>query len=239
MEGMEALRDWWSARLDFWGFNQLCGNTVQSDIKYTGNNAVVAPDTDHIVRPASGEAADESISTTSVFSITMLDKAVERAKTLTPAIRPVRVNGKPMYVVFIHPYQTTDLRTSTSTGQWLDITKSAMQGGQIDDNPIYSGHLGTYNGCVLHEDSRVTQGVAGAGTQVTAVRRAVFLGAQAGVIGYGRGYSGAERYDWVEKKFDYDNKRGVAAGLIGGLKKSRFNSTDYAAIVLATYAVVH
>jgi len=31
------------------------------------------------------------------------------------------------------------MRTNTSTGQWLDIQKSAMQGGEINDNPIFDG----------------------------------------------------------------------------------------------------
>ena len=35
---------------------------------------------------------------------------------------------------------------------------------------------------------------------------------------------------------DYENQFGVAAGLIGGVKKTVFNSIDYATIALTTYA---
>lgn len=238
-EGMSGLRDWWADRIDASGFNQLCGFTPQADVRYTGLQAVTAPDANHIIRPVSGEDSDQSISTTSTFVLSMLDKAVERARTLTPAIRPVTVNGRSMYVAFLHPYCVTDLRTSTSTGQWLDIQKAAMTGGEIADNPIFDGSLGVYNGVILHSDVRVTQGVSSAdGTAVANVKRNVFLGAQSGCIAYGRDNS-TEKMSWVEELFDYGNSLGVSAGMIWGLKKTVFNSSDYATIVLASYGAQH
>ena len=42
--------------------------------------------------------------------------------------------------------------------------------------------------------------------------------------------------DWVEAMDDYENQFGVACGLIGGVKKTVFNSIDYATIALTTYA---
>ena len=36
--------------------------------------------------------------------------------------------------------------------------------------------------------------------------------------------------------FDYGNQLGVAAGVIYGLKKAVFNSTDFSAVALAGYA---
>ena len=238
-EAMAGLRDWWAGRIDTSFFNQLCGYTAQADTKYSGMQAIVAPDSDHILRPASGEAADESISTTSTFTLALIDKAVERARPHPPAIRPVNVDGKNFYVYFMHDYTVTDMKSSTTTGQWTDIQKAAMQGGEIKDNPIFSGALGVYNGAILHADSRVTQGVSGAtGLAVTGVKRNVFCGAQAGVMGYGR-ESGENRYTWVEELFDYGNQLGVSAGLIFGLKKSVFNSIDYATVVTACYGAAH
>ena len=238
-EGMMALKDWWSARIDESGFNQLCGYVTQSKIARTGLQSVTAPDSDHIIRPASGESADQSISTTSTFTLSMIDKAVERARTLSPAIRPVKVGGKDMYVLFVHDYVVTDIRTSTTTGQWLDIQKSAMQGGEIKDNPIFDGSLGVYNSTIIHASNRVTQGVSGADSSAVAnVRRNVFLGRQAACIAYGRD-GGSERFSWAEELFDYRNSLGIKAGLIFGLKKSIFNSKDYGSIVLASYGAAH
>lgn len=247
-EALSGLRDWWADRIDWWGFNQLCGNTGPSaapvtlpavDIRWTGLQAPIAPDANHYTN-AQGGANDTTLGSGNTFNLTMIDKAVERAKTLTPAIRPVMVSGKKFYVAFLHPYQVTDLRTSTATGQWLDIQKAAMTGGLIDNNPIFDGSLGVYNGVILHEDYRVTMGqnTATPPAAITTVRRAVFCGAQAAMIAFGRDNS-LNKFTWVEELFDYENQLGVSAGLIAGLKKTVFNSADFATIVMSSYAAAH
>jgi N4-gp56 family major capsid protein len=136
-EALSGLKDWWSDRIDFSFLNAICGNTVQADTRWTGLNATIAPSANNIIRD--GSTGDESISTTSTYTLSLIDKAVERARTNTPAIRPVKVGGKSVYVTLLHPYQVTDLRTNTSTGQYLDIQKAAMTGGEIEDNPIFDG----------------------------------------------------------------------------------------------------
>lgn len=242
-EALSGLRDWWSDRIDYSFMNQICGNTVQSDTRWTGLQATLnVSDTNHeaFVGSAGNAGTDQSISTSETYTLSVIDKCVERARTLTPAIRPVVVDGKKLYVTIMHPYQITDLRENTNSGQWLDIQKAAMTGGEIDDNPIFDGALGMYNGTLLHGDARISLGVNSV-TPTTAVantRRAVFIGAQACVMGYGRD-NGPNRFTWVEELFDYENELGVSAGLIFGLKKAVFNSTDYATIVQATYAVQH
>lgn len=240
-EALSGLRDWYADRFDTAGFNQICGYTPQSNVAYTGNNATVNVDTSHekFVTDANNAGTDQSISTVDTFVLGVIDKAVEAAKVLTPAIRPVRTGGKEFYLGFLHPYQVTDMRISTSTGQWLDIQKAAMTGGEVDDNPIFDGSLGVYNGVILHSDYRVTQGVnSSTGAAVTAVRRAVLAGAQALMLGYGRD-NGPGRFTWVEELFDYENELGVSVGCIYGMKKTIFNSMDFADIVMATYAVAH
>lgn len=236
-EALSGLRDWYADRFDYAFFNQICGYTVQSDVRYTGQNAVTAPDSSH--RYFVTGSADESQGSTNTFTLAAFDSAVEKAKTLTPAIRPCRAGGKSYYVGFIHPYQVTDMRISTSTGQWLDIQKAAMTGGEIEDNPIFDGSLGVYNGVIIHSDYRVTQGVnSSTGAAVTTVRRGVVCGAQASMLAFGRD-NGPSRFTWVEELFDYENELGVSAGSIWGQKKTVFNSADFADIVLSTYAVAH
>jgi N4-gp56 family major capsid protein len=238
-EAMSGLRDWWADRWDTWFFNQICGYTVQSDTRYTGNNTVTAPSAGRKIF-ATG-SADETVNAdnTKVMTLSLIDKAVEAAKVATPLIRPININGGKYYAMFLHPYQVTDLRTSTSTGQWLDIQKAAMSGGKVGENPIFTGALGVYNGVVLHEAIRVTQGVhSTTGAAQTSTRRAVLCGAQAGVCGFGQGHSFKE-YSWNEELFDYGNQLGVEAGCIGGLKKSIYNSVDFGTITVSTYAVAH
>jgi len=238
-EAMSGLRDWWSDRMDTWFFNQICGYTTQSDTRYTGNNAPTAPSAGRKIFATGSDDQSVNASSSSKMTLTLIDNAIEAAKVASPLIRPININGGKHYVVFLHPYQVTDLRTTTSTGQWLDIQKAAMSGGKVSENPIFTGALGVYNGAILHESTRVTQGVhSSTGAAQTSTRRAVLCGAQAAVMGFGQGHSFKE-FDWYEELFDYGNQLGVKAGCIGGLKKSVFNSVDFGTITMSTYAVAH
>jgi N4-gp56 family major capsid protein len=238
-EARMGLQDWWGDRLDASFFNQIGGNTAQSDTRYTGNQVAIAPDTAHKKYINTNEATDASISTTSLFALSIIDKAVEAAVTASPLIRPVKYQGEDMYVCFLHPVQVTDLRTTTSTGQWLDIQKAAMTGGRVNDNPIFTGALGVYNNTILHSAFRIPQAVnASTGLAIASTRRAVFCGAQAAVMAYGQNNQDGEM-TWVEELFDYGNQLGVSAGLIFGIKKMVFNSADFGTITLPTYAATH
>jgi N4-gp56 family major capsid protein len=238
-EARMGLQDWWGDRLDASFFNQIGGNTAQSDTRYTGNQVAIAPDTAHKKYINTNEATDASISTTSLFALSIIDKAVEAAVTASPLIRPVKYQGEDMYVCFLHPVQVTDLRTTTSTGQWLDIQKAAMTGGRVNDNPIFTGALGVYNNTILHSAFRIPQAVnASTGLAIASTRRAVFCGAQAAVMAYGQNNQDGEM-TWVEELFDYGNQLGVSAGLIFGIKKTVFNSADFGTITLPTYAATH
>lgn len=236
-EARLGMQDWFANRFDTAFFNQLCGNTVQSDTRYTGNNSTTAPTA--IVLPT-GVANEAALGSTNTFTLSLVDVAVERAimgPSGNPLIRPIRVGGADMWVLFMHPSQVTDMRTSTSTGQWLDIQKAAATGGEVADNPIFTGALGSYNQTVLHRAYRVTQCI-NAGAFLANTRRAVFAGAQAGVIAFGRG-DGDEQFTWVEELFDYGNILGVSAGTIFGIKKAVYNSNDFAVQSISTYAAAH
>ena len=236
-EAMSGLKDWLADKLDAGFINQIAGYSDQTDTRYTGNNTAVAPTAlTRIIVTEAGSTTESQLDSNDLFDITYIDKAVTLAKTATPYIRPVRVDGKDMYVMFLHPYQVRDLRTSTTTGQWLDIQKAAMTGGQVSNNPIFTGALGVYNNVVLHESTRIPVGT-NSGTPITTVRRAVFCGAQAATIAFGQGSGGGLGGNWTEKLFDYGNQLGVAGGIIWGLKKNVFNSTDFATIVVSSYAV--
>ena len=236
-EAKAGLEDWWAGRLDYWFFNQLAGNTAVSDTRYTGNQAAVAPSTNRKVFVTGSD--DQSQTSTYVMNLNMIDKCVERAGTYNPTIRPIKVNGEDKYVMFLHPYQVYDLRTSTTNGQWLDIQKAAMMGGKIADNGIYTGALGEYNNVILHQAYRVPTGVnSSTGAAISTVRRAIFCGAQAACMAYGQKDQGGEM-SWVEELFDYQNQLGVSAGMIAGLKKTQFNSEDFGTITVSTYAAAH
>lgn len=233
-----GLEDWWTERMEVSVANQLCGNTNQADTRYTGNNATIAP-TRIVV--AGNQTAEGSLSETTTHAIKMtdLDRAVARAKEPTtagnPRIRPIKLNGKMYYVVFLHPYQIYQLRADASTaGNFFDVQKAQLQGGKISDNPILTGAEFVYNQCIVHEWNYIPN-VASTVTNYTNYRRGVLCGAQALTVGFGQGGS-ANKMDWNEEVFDYGNQLGVEAGMIFGVKKSMYNSVDFGTIVLSGYA---
>lgn len=237
-EAKDGLGDWFANRFDTTMANHLAGNTLVTDVRYTGNNAITAPT--RIYR-GGGATDDATINgdNTKTMNLQVIDALVERANVASPLIRPIMVGGEKKFVMFLHDYQVTDMRTSTSTGQWLDIQKAALAGGVGSKSPIYTGALGEYNGVVLHKWNRLPVGISNAGAAQTSTRRAVFCGAQAAAIGFGKEFSNGSHFKWIEELFDYERELGVSAQTVWGMKKSVFNSQDFGTIVATTYAVAH
>jgi len=237
-EARDGLKDWWIERMETCIANQLTGYTGQSDLKYTGNNATVAPSSGRLIC-GGGETAETSLSATTTHAIKLadLDKAVALAKTTGTGrqrIRPVKVGGKDMYVCFLHPDQIYQLRRDASTqGNFWDLSRSMLQGGDIKDNALVTGASFMYNNVLVHEWSYLPNTTGNAAN--TSYRRGVFCGAQACGVAFGQ-KSGPSKMSWVEELFDYENQLGVAAGMIFGTKKTVFNSTDFGTIVLSGYA---
>lgn len=229
----EVLALWASDRIDTAGMYQLAGDTTQTDTAYTGSQTPTAPSSNRYV--LAGDAAGgatASLGATDLYSYSLIDVLAEKAKLATPAMRPINVGGKPMYVNFIHTTQLTDLRRNTSTGEFLDIQKAILNGGlRPGDSAILDGGAGIYNGTIIHDSTRVPSGAAN-------TRRAIFCGAQSAFVAFGRN-SGVSSLSWKEKYFDYDNKFGVKCGMIWGLKKAVFNSEDFGVIVATSYAATH
>jgi N4-gp56 family major capsid protein len=247
VEAKDGLRDWYAKRFSVEFFNQVCGITTQTNIKYTGLNPTVAAT--RILRQ-NGKSDDASLTTGDEFALNMIDNAKELATTATPPLRPVNVpgftNGRrdfnktltDKFVVYLHPYQVTDIRTNTSTGQWLDLEKAASQ-GRGHGNRIYDGSIGEYNSCIMRSSYDVPLGVSNAGANVATARRGVLLGGQAAVMGFGREGGDVERFRWNEEMFDHKRRLEVSAWTIHGLKKTAFNSLDYGVVVLSSFAAAH
>ena len=249
-EARDGLADWWGKRLSVSAFNQWCGNTNETRTKYTGLQATVAPSSGRQLWQGS-VTADESLTSSNTFTLGLIDKAKEMATTLSPPVRPVNAVGRSdigdfhdalaegKYVCYLHPYQWTDLKSNTSTGQWLDITKAAATGDGAKNNPIWTGAVGMYNNVILKIAFDVTTGVnSSSGASIANVRRAVFLGAQSAVIGYGLKHAGG-KYLWNEELFDHKRRLEVSALAVLGIKKARFNGIDYGVIPISTWAAAH
>ena len=252
-EARMGLTDWFAERLSLWFFTQMSGYTgltmayrgvvTTMSAKYRGNNTVTAPSTNRKLFGGTGLTTDQAVNadSTATFNLNLIDKAKEMAQLANPQIRPVKIGGESKYVCYLHPTQVFDMRTTTSDGQWLDITKAALMGGHAEAaDKLYNGALGEYNGVILRQNEDVTPGVhsSSSATQ-TSVRRALFLGAQAGCFAQSTKYSKNSPYKWVEKLFNYDKELGISVQSLMGMKKTIFNSEDYGVITISTYAVPH
>jgi N4-gp56 family major capsid protein len=249
-EARDGLADWYAELMSRMFFIQASGysaatwtyrgsaktlNTIDK-----GLNTVTAPSSGRKLFAGSAVTTDEGLGSSDTFTLTMIDKAKEAAMLANPRIRPVRVNGKDMYVCYLHPTQAYDLMVDTGTMGWREIQLAAIQGGQTSDNPIFTGALGVYNNVVLRVNEDVVNGVnSSTAAEITTVKRALFLGAQAASIGFSSKFSKSSPYKWVEKKFDYDRELGVSVQGLMGLKKNIFNSTDFGVLTLSTYGTTH
>ncbi|MFK5600252.1 N4-gp56 family major capsid protein [Methylobacterium sp. HMF5984] len=246
-EAKDGLVDWFQLRTSVTFFNHVCGytpaNFVQVDgsggAKFTGNNVVTAAT--RVIRP-NARANDGALVAGDILTLDQIDAAVEIAKTGGNAggvkMRPITIDGMDeCWVMYLHPTQVTQLRRNTAAGQWFDIQKAALQGGEITKNAIFNGSVGMYNKVILRESQQVTYGVAADGkTIIPTVRRAVLMGAQAATAAFGKS-GGPTKYRWNEELYDHKRELEVSAWAIWGLKKTTFNGADFAAIVIPTYAV--
>ncbi len=229
-----GLSDWYAGVFDLGFFNQLAGIST-ADTRQACNNTAVAPSTNNVYY-ANGVANDTQVASATVSNVMKLqfiDFALQKAKLNSPCIRPIKMMGEDYYVLFLHPYQVTDLRINSGAGQWFDIQKAAMTGGEITKNPIFTGALGMYNNVIIHESTRVPASYNLPADTNWSTYRGLLCGAQAGVLAFGQDSAG-NKVSWVEELFDYGNQLGVAAGMIWGGKKTIFNSQDFGVIVIAT-----
>jgi len=160
-------------------------------------------------------------------SITLAD--ISAMKTLAQIggsanyrMRPIRVDGNDYYVLVLHPEVAYDL---FELDEFQQIQREAQVRG--DDNPLFKGALGIYNGVVIHAHEGVNTFDNGGGAAVKGARN-LFMGAQAACF--------AESSDmmWVEKTFDYGNQLGISAAKIYGVDISDYNSKDYGVIQYVT-----
>lgn len=240
-----GLGTWKKKRLSTTFFAHVCGFTPEIRPKYNGNNTITAPTRQIWTEP--GTSADENLDANDTFTLKYVDYAREMAETSASPLRPINVTGVDggrdieggKYVMYLHPYQVTDLRTDAGTGQWLDIQKAALAGGAESKSKIYSDALGEYNNVILKKANHVTQGVnSSTGAAEANVRRAVLLGAQAAAVAFGQN-NGPTSYNWNEELIDHKRKLEVSILTMWGLKKTKFDNQDFGSVVVSSYAAPH
>lgn len=220
-DAKEKLKIWWAERIDREILAKLCGDTTK-----TFANTPTAPSANRAIW-AGNAGADNSLTAGMVMDTKVLDAAKELALTVSPKVRPIKMEGsqetgESKYIVIMHPYQFTALRKDPVFNQ---IQREANVRGSA--NPLMTGAVAEYNGLIIYQHElayRFTN------TGSVTCARAILMGQQAGIMGIG------EDERWTEEEKDYKNKWGIAAGRIFGVIKPKFNSEDYGVITIATAA---
>lgn len=182
----------------------------------------------------------DSMAATDILTPALISKAKVIAQLASPSVRPLRINGQDHYVMFIHPKQAWDLKNASGS-VWAQAQRDAQVRG--DKNPIFTGALGVWDNVILFEHEYVPT-LTGDGASVVfstgnttycpnGVRayRALLCGRQAVAAAFT-----TDSFKMVEETFDYENKVGIATGIIGGVQKMAFNSKNYGVVTVDTGA---
>jgi N4-gp56 family major capsid protein len=237
--------EWWSQAFDEQLFMALSGTRGENGdylypLSYSGfaGNAFIAPDASHQLY-SGGAASAATITIADTFSLTDIDRAVTRARTLgndgsgQSKLRPIKIDGGEHFVMILSPEQELSLRSNTNAGQWLDIQKAAAA-AEGRNNPIFKGSLGMYNNVILHSHDAIIRYTGGVGANIP-VARGLFLGAQACSLAWGTAGAGL-RFDWNEVMRDNGNQLVISSSSIFGIKKTRFDGADYGVIAIDSAA---
>lgn len=151
-------------------------------------------------------------STNDVLKKASISLLKRMARLASPKIRPLqnKGNGKRFYIAYAHPYAFRDLRSDMESV--LDDTTAAGEAMRLfEGGDLY------WDGIIVKEleDMPVYTGVGAGSIDVAPF---YLIGAQA--IGYGI----ARRWRTIEKRFDYEDKAGVALDAIDGFAKLTFGT---------------
>lgn len=238
--GRNALKVWWSEMFDELIMYSLAGargvtvSGMKQPLNFTGRaeNPLVAPDAEHQVfgGDATGKIDVDANDTANLMSI---ERLRTKAGLIAPALQPFKIGGSSKYVYLIHPIQGYLMRTSTTENDWLKV-HLATDSGLGKHAMMYTGAMGEYADAIIHESRNVVQfDDYGATTNLPAAR-ALFLGAQSGLVAYGR-EGGPSNIKWHEELKNGGKQLYISTYAIFGNKQSRYNSKTFGLIAEDSY----
>lgn len=245
----DRLADYWARFLDEMFFIYLSGSRGSNEgfntpVTWAGHagNPINAPDSGHIIYGGTA-TSKATITANDKMSRGLIERSATKAKMMGEVdpniakIVPIQIDGESHFVCLMSPFQEHDLRTETGTSGWLEIEKAAASAvGR--SSPIFTGRLGMIGNTVLHShESAIRFADYGSAGNLPA-SRALFLGAQAGVIAYGNAGEPRtpSRVTWKEEDSDYGRQLNVGSGIVIGVKKTRFAGKDFGVFSVDTYA---
>jgi len=158
--------------------------------------------------------ADAGLGTADVFNTTAINKI--KAKLIENRALPIKVeDGREFFIIVIHPFDAYNLRADSV---WTQAQREANLRGE--SNPIFTGALGIYNGCILREAhnspngnvNATTGGEGGIGTGTADVSHVTAFGGEVLARAYGQLPS------FLEELKDYGRKHGIGTDVVWGDK---------------------
>lgn len=225
--------EWWARFQDELTFSYLSGSRGVNDNfllprSFVGRagNALTAPTVNHHLFAGSATASN-NITAGDKMTLKVIGDAATRAATQgggatnIPVMQPCVVDGEEVFVMVMHTWQEDDLRNNATTGEWMDLQKAAA-GAVGAKSPLFRSALGMHRGVVLHSHKNVIRHDNHGSGQNVATARALFMGAQAGVMAFGSPGTGM-RFGWHEETADRGNQVVITTSSIFGVKKTTFD----------------
>lgn len=246
------LKNWGARLIDRTFFNHLAGYSPANGNPFLdGNNDICEPSDERICLPNGHECEDDvNTDPTAVMTLDRISGAVALAKNLNgkdeETFRPIQMEGGEYFILFISDEDRLNLRRDPC---WKEVQQFALAGGDIRNNPLFTGAIGMWDNVLIYDTNRLPNGVAKDDCKpLPNVRRSVLVGAGAMSMAYG-GIEGAKGL-WTEEVSDHTKCREVGYTKIWGMKKNRYapqdacprgqkfieeQCQDYATLVLPSY----
>ena len=218
---MKELRDTIIAKMLAPSLN----GTVYASATESQKDAWVAANADRIffgALSANNSSNDHSASLSNVDSSSdklttdLVSKMKRAAKTISPVIRPVMIDGSGEHFVLLAP--TTAFRDLKQSSAMQQAMRDALVRGK--DNPIFQDGDMLWEGVVIKEIPEIPV-ISGVGASSIDVAPVFFCGAQAVACAW------AQRTQTKTEMFDYDVEYGVSVEEVRGIEKMYFNNVQH------------
>lgn len=238
-----VLGDWFATRIELGLHAHATGASFITKDAYNLNNTITAVQSGYIVRP--NDKAAGALTSGDTLDVDVINEALMLLNLQRPKIRPANTPFGPKYVCFISSEQVRDLRKSDSV--WFQLMQSAIQGGEVDGNPIFNNLLGAVHDVLFYKSDLVPPGHNAGGTAFKSKTRRAWLGGAGALnLAFGRGDRpqgfGLNRFQWDMDSQDYGFRKMVAASTIIGGARPYFTDpadstvSEQGVIVIETYA---
>lgn len=219
--------------------------TGGAEYRMGGMNQIVAYDAAHqYLAKDKANVAAVAADTTCKMSLSFIDELEHRAASQDYLDYPILPGPSGYYYLIISTEARKQLRLNVSPGDWQDITRARLEGGEKwKDNAIFGAFLGRYSKTVIAVSDYVPKAVSSDSAVPQAnTKVGIFLGAKSGCLAYGAGYNGADHLDWSEQVTDHKNFS-VAVDSVWGFKRTTFDNLSgtketYGSLLLTHYSSI-